>query len=155
MSAAHLTAERRAMIFPIGHDQAKLRSFPWLTVAFLSACAATFLVMRAAQGFAGGEPEVSVDAAFDVWLQHPYLDLDPRLLAEAHASGGDANAELVEQARAQGALAEIDASTRAREQGELDHLTQVALRGSDEDPGPNHPFRQFGWIAAEPHALAL
>src|SRR5262245_54121650 len=155
MSAARLTAERREMIFPIGHDQAKLRSFPWLTVVFLSACAVTFLGMRAAQGFAVGEPEVSVDAAFDVWIQHPYLELDPQLLAEVGASGGDGSAELVDQAREQGAAANIDGSTRAREQGELDHLTSIALRGSDTDPGPTHPFRRFGWIAAEPHATSL
>ena len=143
------------MILPIGHDQAKLRSFPWLTVAFLSVCVVSFLAVRAAQGFAVGEPEVSVDAAFDVWLQHPYLDLDPQLQAEALAAGGDESADVVAQAKAQGAAAKVAGSTRAREQGELDHLTALALRGSDEDPGPNHPFRRFGWIAAEPHALSL
>jgi len=143
------------MIFPIGHDQVKLRSFPWLTVVFLSACLVTFLAVRAAQGFAVDEPEVSVDAAFDVWLQHPYLELDPQLLAAARASADVGDTEQVDQARAEGAAAQVDGSTRAREQGELDHLTSVALRGSDTDPGPNHPFRRFGWVAAEPHGLAL
>src|SRR5262245_22304644 len=155
MSAARLTAERGEMIFPIGHDQAKLRSFPWLTVVFLSACVVTFLALQAAQGFAIGAPEVSVDAAFDVWMQHPYLDLDPQLLAEVQAGGEAGSAELIEEARAQGAAANVDGSTRAREQGELDHLTAVALRGSDTDPGPNHPFRTFGWIAAKPSGVAL
>ena len=31
----------------------------------------------------------------------------------------------------------------------------MALRGSDELPGPNHPFRRYGWIPAQPRALAL
>lgn len=144
------------MIFPIGHDQAKLLRLPWVTLALLSACVATFLTVRGAQGFAGGEPDVSIDAAFDVWAQHPYLALDPQLLAEAQAGRDGASVgELAAQAQAEAAKAKVDPNTRAREQGELDHLTAVALRGSDEEPGPNHPFRRYGWISAEPNALAL
>jgi membrane associated rhomboid family serine protease len=143
------------MIFPIGHDQAKLLGLPWVTLALLAACVATFLAVRGAQGFVGG-PDVSIDAAFDVWLQHPYLELDPQLLDEAKGGGDGANvADLVAQAQAEAAQAKVDGATRAREQGELDHLTAVALRGSDDAPGPNHPFRRYGWIAAEPHALSL
>ena len=111
------SAERRELIFPIGHDQAKLVRLPWVTLALLSACVATFLAVRGAQGFAGGEPDVSIDAAFDVWAQHPYLALDPQLLAEAQAGrDGENTGELVAQAQAEAASAKVDPGTWATQQ---------------------------------------
>jgi hypothetical protein len=108
------------MIFPIGHDQAKLVRLPWVTLALLSACVASFLTMRGAQSFAGGEPDVSIDAAFDVWAQHPYLALDPQLLAEAQAGrDGENVGELVARAQAEAGSAKVDPGSWATQQREL------------------------------------
>src|SRR5262249_60585201 len=89
-----------------------------------------------------------------LWLNHPYLELDPQLLAEIqHRADGEAQAERVAQARASAVVPPGGAAPEA--QAELDLVTALALRGTDAAPGPNHPFRRFGWIPAAPRAPAL
>ena len=144
------------MILPIGHDQASLQRMPWVTFALMSAIVAGFLAMRGAQGLAGDAPEVKLDDALEVWLTHPYLEPDPALVAAAQeGAGGESFTERLDAARRDAGRALPDEETRATQQAELDYVTRLALRGSDDQPGPEHPFRRFGWTPAAPSASAL
>ncbi|HXX48836.1 MAG TPA: rhomboid family intramembrane serine protease [Myxococcota bacterium] len=141
------------MILPIGHDQTSVERLPWLSLALGAAILVGFFAARGGVGIAPDAPEVKLDSALEVWLSHAYLEPDPALLALAR--GDEATSERVVQARAAAASAQVDAVTKLREQAELDDVTRIALRGSDAEPGPAHPFRRFGWIPAAPRALAL
>ncbi|HXZ85814.1 MAG TPA: rhomboid family intramembrane serine protease, partial [Myxococcota bacterium] len=141
------------MILPIGHDQTSVERLPWLTLVLVAALVVGFFLARGGVGIASDAPEVKLDSALEVWLSHPYLDPDPALLELARAD--DAAAERVAQARAIAARVDVDTVTRLHQQTELDDVTRLALRGSDAEPGPAHPFRRFGWVPAAPRALAL
>jgi membrane associated rhomboid family serine protease len=144
------------MILPIGHDQASMERIPWVTLALLAAIVVGFVAVRGVQGLSGEAPEVKLDSALEVWLTHPYLEPDPALLAAAQeGTGGESFSERLELARRDAERALPDDATRATQQAELDYVTRLALRGSDARPGPDHPFRRFGWIPAAPRASAV
>ena len=141
------------MILPIGHDQTTLERLPWVSLALAAVIVAGFFAARGGVGIASDAPEVKLDSALEVWLSHPYLEPHPALLALAR--GDEASEARVAQARDAAARAHVDGATLLREQAELDDVTRLALRGSDAEPGPDHPFRRFGWIPAAPRALGL
>ncbi|MFI5315088.1 MAG: rhomboid family intramembrane serine protease [Myxococcota bacterium] len=144
------------MILPIGHDQGSVQRIPWVTFALLAAIAAGFIAARGAQGVFGDAPEVGLDAALEVWLTHPYLELDPALLAAARAEASDESFdERIELARGESSRTAPDAEARATQQAELDYLSRLALRGTDDRPGPNHPFRRFGFQPSAPRWSTL
>ena len=126
---------------------------PWVTAALAAVVLAGFVASRGLVGLTGDSQLVELDSALELWLEHPYLELDPRLLAEIQRRpGGAAQAERVAHARTQPLAPDINAP---ESQAELDLVTALALRGTDAAPGPNHPFRRFGWVPAEPRVSAL
>jgi membrane associated rhomboid family serine protease len=138
------------MILPIGHEPEGTKRPPWVTFALLAALVAGFLVSRGELGFMGGS-EVKLDSALEVWLSHPYLEPDPALLAEAaKGTAREDFAERVAAARAEAETASVHPDTRVEQQAELDYVTRLALRGTDSNPGPTHPFRHFGWLPSAP-----
>src|SRR5262245_18998976 len=144
------------MILPSDSEHFSARGVPWLTCALLVAMLAGFGAMRGGQGFISDSTEVSPASALELWLAHPYLKLDPALASEALRSApNDGYESRMAEARANAKPDDVDTARRADLQNELDSVTRLALRGTDSLPGPNHRFRRYGWIPAEPCALAL
>jgi membrane associated rhomboid family serine protease len=127
---------------------------PWATAALAAALLAGFVAARGLVGLTGDSQPVELDSALQLWLEHPALQLDPQLLAELQRrADGDAAAERIAQARA--SATPVPEAARAESQAELDLVTALALRGTDAAPGPQHPFRRFGWVPAAPRPIAL
>jgi membrane associated rhomboid family serine protease len=142
------------VILPIAHESESAR-LPWATLALVAALVAAFVAVRAETGFVGGAAEVKLEDALEVWLTHPYLQLDPQLLAEIERGSGEDYSERIADARLEAARAAKDPTGREDQQAELDYVTRLALRGSDAEPGPTHPFLHFGWVPATPRVTAL
>ncbi len=66
------------MLIPIGHEETKLRRMPWVTLTIIGLCifafAQTALVPSGEERTAAGERR-----AIEYYLDHPYLELDPKL----------------------------------------------------------------------------
>ena len=80
-----------------------------------------------------------------------------RSCCDVATNGNDGGSRRAHRAGAGGGAggAKVDPETRAEQQAELDHVTRLALRGCDDGARTESPVPALGWIAAEPHALAL
>ncbi|HTO07507.1 MAG TPA: rhomboid family intramembrane serine protease [Myxococcota bacterium] len=142
------------MLEPKSDEAARGERLPWVTAALAALLLAGFVGARGWVGLTGDSTPVELDSAFELWLNHPYLALDPQLLAELkRRPDGDSYAERMARARAEAGSA--PEAARAESQAELDLVTALALRGTDAAPGPNHPFRRLGWVPASPQLFAL
>ncbi len=113
------------MLIPIGHEQGTVHRQPWATYGLMIACVAMFLLThftgqaRTAEGFN------LLRQAVQYYLEHPYLELDPRLES---ALGGDP-VERLGIARSGG-----DPDFQTLEQTELDGLTEAGFLALDDTP---------------------
>ena len=66
------------MLLPIGHEQTTVRRMPWVTLTILGVCVLVYILTALAPS---GEERVAAREfqAVEYALDHPYLDLDPRL----------------------------------------------------------------------------
>jgi len=144
------------MILRIADESAPTERVPWLTLGLMAACLACSLLLRALAPVASGGDLVELEQATDFWLEHPYLEAQPAVVAAAaRAAGSTDSAAFVEGLRERGPTPPLDAEAFAQEQSGLAYLTRLALRGSDAKPGITHPFRRLGLVASAPRAHAF
>lgn len=129
------------MLIPIGHDQSTVRRMPWVTFAVMGICGLVFLAML----LRPGDQRVVAEAelrAVEYFLDHPYLELDPRLKTHVYYSLRQLERSSPEQPASRQAAAD--------EQRELDRLTGefLAARG-------RLPLRRWGLVPAEIEPVAL
>ncbi len=66
------------MLIPIGHEETKLRRMPWVTLTIIGLC--IFAFVQTALVPSGEERTAASERrAVEYYLDHPYLELDPRL----------------------------------------------------------------------------
>ncbi len=138
------------MIRPIGFEPEGKSRLPWATLALSVALVAGFVAARGELLFTGGAGEIKLENALDVWLSNPYLTPDPLLLAQIEdgPDGHKYSARIAEARESAAAASAVTPAKRAQEQAELDYATSLALRGTDVEPGPTHPFRKLGFVAS-------
>lgn len=144
------------MILSIADQHTRIGRRAWLTLGLVAVSLVCFLAPRALRAIGSGAAQVELEQACDYWLEHPYLEPDARVLeAAALAAGSHAPERFLAARRSGAASAPRDAAALAQEQSGLAFLTRLALRGSDERPGPSHAFRRFGLDASAPRGHAI
>jgi hypothetical protein len=82
------------MVEPKSDEPARGERLPWVTTALALVLVAGFVASHDLVGLTGESAPVELDSALEVWLGHPYLELDPQLLDEVRRRpDGDAYAE--------------------------------------------------------------
>lgn len=137
------------MIIPLAHDQLTLRRWPIVSFAIIGLCWAAFI----AGGLFGAHPDPKVvekefDTAVDYYLDHPYLETDPRLReAVAHLIArqepGEQHELLQRLQTPHGPRTALDDTRQQR----LDELTKAWIATSQVGP-----LWDYGLIPARPMA---
>ncbi len=144
------------MILSIADEHARAGRRAWLTLGLVAVSLVCFLAPRALRAIGGGAAQVELEQACDYWLEHPYLEPHGRVLEAAALAAGSHDPQGFLAARRSGAAtAPRDAAALEQEQSGLAFLTRLALRGSDERPGPSHAFRRLGLDASAPRGHAI
>jgi membrane associated rhomboid family serine protease len=136
------------ILIPIGHEESSTRRKPWITFGVMIACALAFFLSGQAD-IGAGDDEIAIDTrfteAYEYYLSHPYLELDPEF--EKIAFPGQSAAEVVEEYQDfMGEYAWKPSSTTvlSMEQEVLDGLTAKALESLN-----SHPLVRWGLIPSD------
>ncbi len=122
------------MIVPIGHEQGTVRRQPWATFGLMGLCVAAFLLTHFSNTHQVREGLGLLERAVHFYAEHPYLNLDPRLVA---LLGGDPEAAL-------GVVRSGGSDFATLEQTELDGLT-----GAGFTILANTPLRRWGLVPGD------
>ncbi|MCH9646949.1 MAG: rhomboid family intramembrane serine protease [Deltaproteobacteria bacterium] len=125
------------MIFPISHERTTVRRLPWVTFSILAACLVVF-VLSPRGGPAMEEPSKRHLEVLEFFLEHPYLELDPRVLPPA----------MLEEIVA--AAAPADDAPVDLLQKKLDRLTAEWLESLK-----SYPMRRWGFVPNDPTLSGL
>ena len=128
------------MLIPIGHEEDSVRRLPWITFGIMIICTVMLV------GTIAFQPEMSeaydaVDEAIGYWMEHPYLEMDPKLEGMVW---GEVTEEEREEFRAMWGDQFPPPSSHEQqeaEQAELDRLCLEALSSTESDP-----HRRFGLV---------
>ena len=133
------------MIIPIGHEQNTVHRHPWVTYSIMILCVVAFLSTHFATQSRVQDSVRLLSEAIEYYLEHPYLELDPRL---AEVLGGDfVVSELQEELGVQGAP---DGEFVALEQTELDGLTEAGFDALNDTPQ-----RRWGLVPSDFSVVSL
>lgn len=138
------------ILLPIGHEAGSVRRLPWVTFGLMCACVLGFIVSGRAQLLPRDDVRVTRDAeqAFQYYIDHPYLELDPEF--RELAFGDDAETEAWLAALGESAGRPEHGQVQVDEQSELDRLTARALQSYH-----GHTLQNWGLIPEEPTALGF
>lgn len=125
------------MIFPVSHERTTVRRLPWVTFSILAACLVVFIISPRS-GPAMEEPSERHLEVLEFFLEHPYLELDPRVLPPALAE------EIV------AAAVPADDAPLDLLQQKLDHLTTRWLESLK-----SYPMRRWGFVPNDPTLSGL
>jgi len=123
------------IIFPVSHDRDTLTRWPVVTLSLVALCVLAHIWASMAE-----DPYEAFEDAIGYYLEHPYLETDPRLWGGALPdAGGDVTFQDLFQEEGQPSTLRM-----AREQDELDQLTDrwLAVLGGQ-------PYQRFGLIPAD------
>lgn len=137
------------MIIPLSHDSGEVRRQPWVTYGIILSCALVFLVTHVLNREVSEKAERLVEAAYEYWQAHPYLEAAPRLTEIT----GDPGAAVREQFHAiwdETGEPPVPTDSLEAEQQEFDELTERAFAALEE-----HPWYRFGLIPSAPTATGL
>ncbi len=111
------------MFIPITHERTSVGRLPWVSFGVVALCLAVFawVQMRSDDVEASGQ---AFGQAFVYFIEHPYLDADPRLVSAAG----------VEQVRRQLGDEPPAAAVPELHQRELDRLTAAWLASLEDNP---------------------
>ncbi len=140
------------MIIPIGHEEDSVRRLPWVTFGVMLLCLAGYLGVGLAES-GGPSLEETYDhawEAFEYYLEHPYLTLDPTLAESGFGGMSELERESLLEAYRSEFPPPDDSQQRLEEQRELDRLTERALANVRE-----HPYQRWGLVPAEWSALTF
>ncbi|MCU0303632.1 MAG: rhomboid family intramembrane serine protease [Thermoanaerobaculales bacterium] len=129
------------MLLPIGTDQSTVRRMPWVSLGIIGLCVVVYLATL----IAPGDPRAIVDAeirAVEYFLDHPWLELDPRLKGYVYTS--------LRQSRDSSPAPPADPARIASQQAELDRLVAGFYEARDR-----LPFWRWGLVPTEIRATSL
>lgn len=129
-----------AMLVPIGHEQTTVRRMPWVTLTIIGLCVLAYIltvIAPSSEGVIANRQRRAVE----FYLEHPYLELDPRLKGHTYYS-------LLQQAGPE-VPAPADGGRLQREQRELDGLVEGVFEARD-----NTPFYRWGLIPSRPRPVS-
>lgn len=114
------------MLLPIGHEETTVRRMPWVTLTIIGLCLVAFVLTVIAPS---GEERIAnrERQAIEFSLDHPYLELDPRLKGYTYYS--------LRQLEGRGPRTPPDDFEQLqREQRELDALVAAYFSARDSTP---------------------
>jgi membrane associated rhomboid family serine protease len=142
------------ILIPIGHEESSTRRRPWITFGVMIVCALAFLLSGQADINAGAD-EIAIDTkfteAYEYYLDHPYLELDPEF--EKIAFPGSSAAEVVEEYQefmGEYAWKPSSKTVLSMEQEVLDGLTAKALESLN-----SHPLVRWGLIPSDISVITM
>lgn len=116
------------LIIPLSHERGGVERLPWVSFAVIALCVFAFFSSNKGEGRA--ETSERFSAAFLYYLQHPWLEPDPRLLPTKSLEAVD------EAVAAEGIVGNPTESPL--QQGELDRLTLEWVDATADDPVWRH-----------------
>ena len=138
------------MIIPIGHERDTVRRLPWVTFGIMIACIG-MLILSDTGVLDGGNSErsaESTESAVEYYLEHPYLDLDPRFEKLMQKAFSFQDTGVFFSAMRSEFSPPEDREILVREQAELDRLTSTALNDLQRND-----LRRFGLVPGDPSLL--
>lgn len=126
-------------LIPIGHSETSVRRLPWITFSVMGLCVAALILSGAASSATDKRVHERFGEAFEYYLQHPYLELDPEFGAVVDAETGGQAQLLAEANRGVGPAR--DPAVQAEEQAELDRLV-----ARSKESLAAHPYVRFGLV---------
>jgi membrane associated rhomboid family serine protease len=139
------------MIIPLGHEQTSVRRLPWVTFAVMGLCVVISLLTIPGMGSAEREAGERLEEAMGYYVEHPYLEMDPRLQELISDEIGEEQAlALGELMRQMGGQPPQSNELLSDEQAEFDRLVDEAFSivgGS--------PLHRWGLVPADFHLHAL
>jgi membrane associated rhomboid family serine protease len=142
------------ILIPIGHEESSTRRLPWITFGVMIACALAFFLSGQASFYAVND-EIEIDTkfteAYEYFLSHPYLELDPEF--EKIAFPGRSAAEVAEEYQEymdDYAWKPSSKTVLAMEQEVLDGLTAKALESLS-----SHPLVRWGLIPSDMSLITM
>jgi membrane associated rhomboid family serine protease len=142
------------ILIPIGHEESSTRRKPWITFGVMALCALAFFLSGQAN-INTVDDEIAIDnkftEAYEYYLEHPYLELDPEF--EKIAFPGTTAAEVVEQYQdlmGDYAFKPTSKTVLSMEQEVLDGLTARALKGLQ-----SHPLYSWGLVPSKFSLIGL
>ncbi len=122
------------MIIPIGLEENTVRRQPWVTFSLMALCVGVFFFTNGPFQNRENEQTERLTEAVRYYVDHAYLELDPRLRNGLIAGSRDGGRSLVEIENRVAASRPRDLDVVAQEQKELDRLTEEGFAVLREDP---------------------
>lgn len=138
------------MLIPIGQEDTSVRRLPWVTFGIMITCLLVFVLTLPATKECEREARQKLGRAAVYWLQHPYLERDPRLARAMSQGRQDVDEALTEVTRQFGEKPPRDASVLKDQQAQLQSYVDQAYAAVDRLPG-----RRLGLVPAHIKAYAL
>ena len=133
------------MIIPYGHEQRSVRRLPWVTFTIMALCLVVFLLTLPGENRRQNEAFQQLDIALEFFIEHPYLELQPRfhdlLVSEM---GEEVLTAQLEMMRETGPDPPDSDRALQIEQGELDTLVEKFFRILGDSP-----MRVLGMVPAD------
>jgi membrane associated rhomboid family serine protease len=138
------------MIIPIGHEQNVVSRHPWVTYGIMILCVALFLLTHFAHQARVRQSVELLSEAVEYHLEHPYLQLDPRLQAIVWGDEPGAAGQALRAPGEKNGRGTPDGQFSALEQVELDGLTQTGF-----DALAATPLYRWGLVPADFSVVGL
>ncbi len=146
------------MLFPLTHEHASSRRWPFVTATIILACLGALIATEVAMQSVRREVEAAAERAIAFYEAHPYLEPTPpldrvvdapsRRAAPPHARPQDPRTALFPDLHAK--HADPTADQIRVEQAQLDALCADVTSALDDSP-----LRRFGYIPKQGNALGL
>lgn len=139
-------------LLPIAHERGESLRWPWITLSIIGCCLLLQLLTGSSASSHSTEELAAINEALEFFLEHPYLELDPRLQAYLGFSSWDEldDPELAAAVADREEWAARFPMLAGRHQGELDQLTSKW-----EEVRQSHPLHRWGVVPAELSAPTL
>ncbi len=133
------------MIFPLSHESSTVRRLPWVTFIIMGICLLahilTVIETRDLDENLGNEG----NELFEYYVEHPYLELDPRLRELLYPGQGEEETEALAEVFKEFGMAPPDSEFLiAQEQEELDVRTEEFFEAISSTP-----WHEWGLIPAD------
>ncbi len=138
------------LILPIGHEDTTVRRLPWVTFTIMGLCLVVFIATLPGRNARLAKAGILLRQAVDYYMEHPWLEPDPRLARLLSSGDAETDAALGE-VLSQFSREQRPASGQeiARQQEALNALVERAFAELERLPS-----RRLGLVPAHPRPLA-
>jgi membrane associated rhomboid family serine protease len=133
------------MLIPLGHEQTSVRRLPWVTFAIMGLCLVVFLLTFPGEKERLQRAFESLNEGWEYFQQHPYLEMDDRLLVQIVREFGEEGAtSVIDLMRQTGPRPPADDEQLQEEQDIFDAMMDASSERLDASP-----LRRLGAIPSD------